>query len=356
MLFRATFTVGYTKEAFDVIANTSQHVCEGNSTDILASQNTNIASYLWNDGSSKNFILARSAGKYFVTATFNSGMSAIDSIELIVDKIFPASISGDTTTTIGSNNKYDFSPKVSGLQYSWNIRTTDFGTLSQNTDNSASIQWKTKVGYAALYLNSYKNQCVRIDSILIHIKAKAADTLSINGTVKAGTSFDTDGTVSLYTENDSITPVQTVIVSPNGAFAFNNVILGNYKLLATPNADLSNSYAATYYAKTKYFTKAASITIDGLVTGIDISLVAGSYTSINEITNTWQVYPNPASNYITINNNNEIIERITIYSLDGKMVLQSNDKTISISQLTSGLYKLIIISKTSTSTFMFVKE
>jgi hypothetical protein len=350
-----TFTIGYTQEAIEIIANTQQHVCDGYNTDIMASQNSNIASYKWSDGSTKNFILAKYAGKYFVTATFTSGMTAKDSIELIVDKVTPVVISGDASVIVGSTHKYDFTPKETSVQYVWNIRTSGFGTLTKNTDNSTNVAWNAKTGTTALYLNSYKNQCVHLDSIIVTVKAKPADTLSITGTVKAGSAIDVDGTVSIYSETDSITPIQTVTVNPNGVFEIDSLVLGNYKLMATPNTTLASDYAATYYARSSSFAKAVSLTVDGDVSGIDIVLILGTYTGIDALSNDIQLYPNPARNQLNISID-EKIEQIILYSIDGKQLIQSSEKSINISQLATGTYRAVVITKSKTKSFAFVKE
>ena len=350
-----TITVGYTQEAIEIIANSTQHVCDGYSTDIMAVQNTNIASYLWNDGSSKNFILAKNPGKYFVIATFKSGMTAKDSIELVVDKVTPVTISGDASLIVGTTHIYDFSPKESNVQYVWNIRTSGIGTISKNSNNSANVVWGSKTGTTAIYLNSYKNQCVRIDSIVVTVNPKPADTLSITGTVKAGTIIDVDGTVSVYSATDSITPVKTVTVNPNGAFEISNLVIGNYILRATPNTSLSSNYAATFYARSASFAKAVTLTVDGDISGIDIVLIPGSYTGFEAISNNISVYPNPAISQLNINVD-EQIEQVIIYSIDGKQLIQSSEKAVNISQLSTGSYRAVVITKSKTSSFAFVKE
>jgi len=351
----ASFNVGYTQEPIEIIANTTQHVCDGYNTDIMAIQNANITSYIWNDGSTKNFILAKNADKYFVTATFKSGMIAKDSIELIVDKVTPVVITSDASVIVGSTHRYDFTPKETGVQYVWNIRTSGFGTITKNTDNSTNIAWGSKTGTTAIYLNSYKNQCVHIDSIIITVKAKPADTLSITGTVKAGSAIDVDGNVSIFSETDSITPIQTVTVNPNGVFEIDSLVLGNYKLMATPNTTLASDFAATYYARSLSFAKAFSLTVDGDVSGIDIVLITGTYTGIDVLSNGIQLYPNPAKSHLNISID-EQVEQIILYSIDGKLLIQSSEKTINISQLESGTYRAVVITKSKTSSFAFVKE
>ena len=71
------------------------------------------------------------------------------------------------------------------------------------------------------------------------------------------------------------------------------------------------------------------------------------------------VYPNPASNYLTISTDEQNIT-FRIYSLTGK-VMQEGDlvkglNTVNIETLTSGIYIVNVISNQSVSSIKFIKE
>ena len=53
----------------------------------------------------------------------------------------------------------------------------------------------------------------------------------------------------------------------------------------------------------------------------------------NEIT----IYPNPTNDMVTISSDHAI-ESIKIYDLHGNLVMESNERTFSITQLPSGTY------------------
>ena len=67
-------------------------------------------------------------------------------------------------------------------------------------------------------------------------------------------------------------------------------------------------------------------------------------TSISEIENSpsFKLYPNPATNQLTIELTNNYSERILIHDISGRLVksIQSNSQstTINISELEGGLY------------------
>ncbi|BCY27518.1 T9SS type A sorting domain-containing protein [Flavobacterium okayamense] len=69
------------------------------------------------------------------------------------------------------------------------------------------------------------------------------------------------------------------------------------------------------------------------------TLTNDSFTTNNE----FKMYPNPVQNVLTIESNSDI-ENIEIYSLEGKLVLKSNQKQIDVQSLVSGIYLLKINS------------
>jgi hypothetical protein len=65
------------------------------------------------------------------------------------------------------------------------------------------------------------------------------------------------------------------------------------------------------------------------------------------------IYPNPASNYITIASTTHI-EEIIVYNSAGQVVLrsntnQSNKNQLDISNLKGGLYEIVLRSTTNSS-------
>jgi hypothetical protein len=58
------------------------------------------------------------------------------------------------------------------------------------------------------------------------------------------------------------------------------------------------------------------------------------------------IYPNPASNHLIIKNNENLVERITIQTIDGKAVFSTfYQEKINLPYLTSGLYLVELIKK-----------
>lgn len=84
------------------------------------------------------------------------------------------------------------------------------------------------------------------------------------------------------------------------------------------------------------------------------SSVLSNEDFLNE--NTFVIYPNPVQNELNIQSNFEI-RSIEIYSLDGKLVLQSTQNILNVQSLESGIYLMKIENnKGGISTKKFIKE
>jgi hypothetical protein len=82
-------------------------------------------------------------------------------------------------------------------------------------------------------------------------------------------------------------------------------------------------------------------------------------TGVDEITNAkldWILFPNPAQNEISLKND-ELFSRIEIINMNGKVILETKEKTIDISDFQSGIYVAKILSQNGTmSVRKFVKN
>jgi hypothetical protein len=73
----------------------------------------------------------------------------------------------------------------------------------------------------------------------------------------------------------------------------------------------------------------------------------------------FQIYPNPANEIIAIKSN-EILDRIEIIDVRGKMVFSKKtnefETNVNINSLSAGLYLIKIFSKNNTKSTKFIKE
>jgi len=77
------------------------------------------------------------------------------------------------------------------------------------------------------------------------------------------------------------------------------------------------------------------------------------------ITNSFTIYPNPVNDILFIeNNNNNMIQKIVVYDVMGKTVIEQNDNVaqIDFSNITKGLYLLKITSEKETIIKKIIKK
>ena len=73
-------------------------------------------------------------------------------------------------------------------------------------------------------------------------------------------------------------------------------------------------------------------------------------TSITTISNTFSIYPNPATHIIYIGNKKQ--EIINIYNTIGELVISTKEENIDVKNLPSGIY----VIKKANETSQFIKK
>ncbi len=71
------------------------------------------------------------------------------------------------------------------------------------------------------------------------------------------------------------------------------------------------------------------------------------------------IYPNPASDFITIELENDNEEKIKIYNIYGQLVKEvsiSNNQKLNITELTNGIYTVSFQSNKSSTSIKFIKK
>nr|WP_297310331.1 T9SS type A sorting domain-containing protein [uncultured Flavobacterium sp.] len=69
----------------------------------------------------------------------------------------------------------------------------------------------------------------------------------------------------------------------------------------------------------------------------------------------FKVYPNPTADYLNILTEEQIIEA-TIFDINGKQTLKSNEKRLDISNLTSGIYLIEVVTNSGKAIEKFIKQ
>ena len=90
-----------------------------------------------------------------------------------------------------------------------------------------------------------------------------------------------------------------------------------------------------------------------------INLYGNSSLTLEDFnhTNDLIIFPNPTNDLININSlNNQSIKSVKVFDLGGKMLIESSDNKISVSNLANGLYLLKITTEEGEITKKFIKE
>ncbi|MEX1191250.1 MAG: S8/S53 family peptidase [Brumimicrobium sp.] len=149
-------------------------------------------------------------------------------------------------------------------------------------------------------------------------------------------------------ENPAITILGGSLIAtnaPNYQWFLNDVLLpGDTNQVIYPDSEGYYSVAITSEAGCSSFS-------NGILWTLSLSE--------NE-TNNYKVYPNPTKDNVNISSENQIIEKIRIYSIEQKLILErdtsSKNEIIDVSNLSSGTYILEMSTKTSVKSIKFLKE
>jgi hypothetical protein len=129
---------------------------------------------------------------------------------------------------------------------------------------------------------------------------------------------------------------------------------------------LINNYSYTAPAAGVYYfgiqNAIATNTAGTVFFAVDNFTAAAGTASVNDVNaNDFTVYPNPASSIIAINSNLHTINKVAVVDLNGRTVMNVNfenvlDASLDISNLSSGMYLIDIITDAGTVTKKIMKN
>ena len=131
------------------------------------------------------------------------------------------------------------------------------------------------------------------------------------------------------------------------------------------NIPVHNSFENTYFGFMHQIMPVISTDSNGLTLRIDTPIFGYAIfkdypLSINDnaFENNITTYPNPVSNQLFISAENLQVEKISIYSMNGKEVLstKTKEKSIDVSNLSEGLYFIEVISPEGRNVQKFIKN
>lgn len=120
--------------------------------------------------------------------------------------------------------------------------------------------------------------------------------------------------------------------------------------------DRPESIEYIWLAKTEGIPVMQITEVNGVVTEIRYKDVKREVLSIKENENiSFEIYPNPVQENLFLNTK-ELIEKVIVYDVNGKVVLTSNQTNINVQTLVKGTYFVKVISKNGSSVKTFIRK
>ena len=123
--------------------------------------------------------------------------------------------------------------------------------------------------------------------------------------------------------------------------------------------DLFNETVYTYDAN-NFIQRIETSELDFATSSLYLASVQDFYyqstASLNEeVSATITVYPNPSSDFITVESNNQV-DRVAIYSSNGNLMTEQKGNTIDVSNLSTGVYLVKAMTSEGLVQSRFVKN
>ncbi len=373
--------------------------CIGNSVALTATSGA--TSYMWSNGSTASSIIATVGGNYNVTVTDANGCQATSVPTLVTVNPLPAapiiSASGSTSFCTGSNVTLSSS---TGSTYLWSPGGATTSSIVVGSTGNYSVTISDINGCSA----TSTAQSVNVSSAPL-------PTIAVSGgtSICAGqTTTLTASTSDTYLWSPGGATTQTITVSASGSYnvittnavacsgvgtSANTLVTVNPVPTAAGAVASTSGYAVTFAntstGATTYTwdfgdlsSSSASAPVHTYATNgaYTVTLIASNGTCTDTISfvvnmtvgiaeassvNGFNVYPNPVTDFATINVNLEIATKVivNVYDITGKMVMNlfdaqmsagQNSLQIDASKLNAGIYFISMQSKTANKTLKLV--
>jgi parallel beta-helix repeat protein len=299
-------------------------VCEG--TSLFFDAGNTGASYLWSNGSTTQTININSNGSHSVRVTLNDGCVGRDTITVNHHPSPTQMLGADISICRGSTLNLDAGNP--GSSYVW--------------DNGATSQVRTvdDIGVYSVTITNIQG-CVNADTIVV-----SYIDLPIAGGINA-------------------------VYSDSATYYFNPInpqYASEYEWNFGDGSPLAYGYSVSHqfihngiYNVTLKMSGMCDSAYGSISKTVDV-FDAHNGTSINNVTNKklqFKLYPNPAQQYITLQNSNKAaIKSVQVYNVLGQELMNlevnsSNDYSIETHRLANGTYTIKIITENGIQTYKF---
>ncbi|MBE9575771.1 T9SS type A sorting domain-containing protein [Flavobacterium proteolyticum] len=277
-----------------------------------------------------NAIVIQNDGKILVGGAFTSfnGLQENRAIRLNND--------GTKDTSFNLGTGFDSSVQGIAVQSDGNIfvfgnfnnfkNLLDKKIVRLNSTGSRDSSFNTGMGFSNSYVDYVKSVIIQNDGKIIIVGAFNSykglvenNIIRLNSDGTKDTSFDTG--IGFNNKVNCISSLNDGSILIGGNFtSYKNLIDSSFLVALNGNSVLSND----------------------------------SFDFQNDV----YFWPNPTKNNLNIKNLDNIINSITIYNIEGKLIYENTNvgTTIDVSNLTSGLYLAKIVTEKGTITKKFIKE
>jgi hypothetical protein len=301
-------------------------------TDNLGSTGTTTVSVVVNAAVGNNKPPIANAGNDFTTQykdyAYLSGGASYDPDGSIATWAWTQVSGPNTATILGGNTMFPTVQNLIGGTYTFKLTVTDNlgASASANVNVTLGSNGKPPVANAGNDFSTTNNYAY----------------------LSGGASYDPDGSITGWAWSQVSGPNTATILAANGMFpTVQNLISGSYtfRVTVTDNSGLSASDDVVLTVGAKVAGVAGSLSTMALSTDVN----AGS-TKVNDLSKEPGIFPNPATNQITVTFTNDFVGNYKFVVLDvkGKIVTQYNyskqagqvQQQVDISKLPAGMYYL----------------
>jgi hypothetical protein len=347
-------------------------ICEGNSAMLIG----NIGG-IWSNGSTANEINVNATGNYYVVSSNSCGFDTSNIISINVNTLLVApniSAMGNTTICEGNsvilmgNNGGTWSNNSTSnditVNAAGNYYVVSSNSCGNDTSNIISINVNPLPIAPSVSAIGSTNLCFGNSLMLTgnnggiwNDGSTAADTLIYNQGAYFVTTTNNCGSTVSNTINVNQISVETTVTIGNASFLANAsnatyqwlLCNGTYSPVPSEtNQTFTPSLVSGFYA--------VEVTQNGCVdTSACYTLILTGLTNSSKM-ESLELYPNPANNYLTIDNGKLKIETLTILNTLGEIVFYKQNcnalETIDVSGFASGIY----IVRANQTSIKFIKQ
>lgn len=319
-------------------------------------------SYSWSTGTTGSSISVSNSGTYSVVVSVN-GCTGTDTVVVTSVPTPVFNLGANTTICQGTTLTLDATVSQANVTYNWSNGGGTMPTLTVNSSGTYAVTATNSVG------------CSYSDNIIVNVEALPVpnlgpdvtlcegQTVVLNGSVAGETnySWNTGATTAGLTVDTAGTYTVTV-TTDNGCIGTDAVIVdysiidfdwnGTLDLAVTNPVVLdAGNIGSTYLWNTGETTQIISVDTAGTYT-VTVTTAAGctegssvivvnTTSTKNQLQNQVKVFPNPAQDFLVIENNNFDLQTAIITNSFGQIVgqiaIQNNNK-IAVNDLASGFY------------------